>query len=247
MKNKLYVGLKRTLAPPKKGLFIHHKVPDIRLAETFEPQRDCFNPLRDMDYKKACMLVGVFEALFPAGQNTLTKEGVPDILLEELMQEPKKLSDMFPNKSKDPSYVSAQRMVSRIVRSPLLKRALCSRSNFSFKSDIVLAHIDPKAITDFDARALGLFLMAHFEGQIVVPDFNKYAADLHIRLLDEERLIAGVNTLDELPPKLRQRMLLVKDKVLSGTTYDDAVVLAKYAGLITGTNEFNDFVRSAIG
>jgi hypothetical protein len=47
----------------------------------------------------------------------------------------------------------------------------------------------------------------------------------------EDRLIAGVNTLAELPPKLRQRALLIPEKAASGATHDDAETSAKYKGL----------------
>ena len=61
------------------------------------------------------------------------------------------------------------------------------------------------------------------------------------------RLIAGVNVLNELPPKLRQGMLLIKDKRASGATFEDAETLAQYAGLQPSTVGFNDFVSEAMG
>jgi hypothetical protein len=63
-----------------------------------------------------------------------------------------------------------------------------------------------------------------------------------VSLIREKRLIAGVNCLEELPPSLRQAVLLIEDRVGSGTTYEDAEVLAKYARLRPGTTGFNDFV-----
>jgi hypothetical protein len=42
-------------------------------------------------------------------------------------------------------------------------------------------------------------------------------------LIRENRLIAGVHTLEE--PKLRQTVLLIKDKVASGATVEDAEIL----------------------
>jgi hypothetical protein len=68
----------------------------------------------------------------------------------------------------------------------------------------------------------------HTEVQIVVPDFGFYGRDIHSRLIREERVIAGVNTLNELPPKLRQMALLIKDKQASGATVEDAEELARY-------------------
>jgi len=57
-----------------------------------------------------------------------------------------------------------------------------------------------------------------------------------------ERLVAGVNSLDELPAKLRKAVLLIKDKKGSGTTYEDAVTLATCARLLPGTDGFSGFV-----
>ena len=51
----------------------------------------------------------------------------------------------------------------------------------------------------------------------------------------------------ELPPKLRQHVLLIKDKVPSGTTFEDAEILAGYAGLVRGANGYNAFVEQAMG
>jgi hypothetical protein len=99
---------------------------------------------------------------------------------------------------------------------------------------------------DFDALVLGLLLMAQFKGQIVVPDFGFYGRDLHASLIRQNRLIAGVNSLAELTPKLRQSMLLIKDKVACSTTGDDAETLALYAGMPRGTNKFNEYVQHAI-
>jgi hypothetical protein len=87
---------------------------------------------------------------------------------------------------------------------------------------------------EFDALVIGLLLMAQFKGQIVVPDFGFYGRDLHSILIREERLIGGVDFLDQLPPKLRQLAVLM-DTVPSGTTFEDGE-----------TNEYNDFVHAAM-
>jgi hypothetical protein len=73
--------------------------------------------------------------------------------------------------------------------------------------------------------------MAHFKGQIVVPDFGFYGREAHISLIRENRLIARVNSLAELPPKLQQSVLLIKDKEAAGATLANAfrtVSLAEY-------------------
>jgi hypothetical protein len=115
---------------------------------------------------------------------------------------------------------------------------------------VILAKVGRAALGDFDALVLGLFLMARFQGQIVVPDFGFYGREAHVSLIREKRLIAGVNTLEELPPKLRQAVLLIKDKQGSGATAEDAETLATYAGLrpdfAREDNEHSRFVRDAM-
>jgi hypothetical protein len=56
----------------------------------------------------------------------------------------------------------------------------------------------------------------------------------------------GVNSLGELPVNLRQSVLLIEDKVATGTTLEDAEMLAAHARLARGTNGFNEFVQDAI-
>ena len=41
-------------------------------------------------------------------------------------------------------------------------------------------------------------LIAQFKGQLVIPSFGLYGRDAHVNLIEEDRLIAGVNTLGEL-------------------------------------------------
>jgi hypothetical protein len=248
--NKLYVGREKTVELPKGGcLLIDDEIRDVkewRRPRIFDPLKHSFNPLKDIDYRKACDLVAVFEAVFPAGAGTLTKEGVPDVLLEALLAGPERLDTLLEDKSADPSYVSAQRMVRRLMRSPVLKRVFCNPTNFTFnRNSVNMARINRAELGDFDALVLGLFLMAQFEGQIVCPDFGFYGRDLHIASIRGQRLIAGVNFLDELPPKLLQSALLIKDKEPKGATVDDAETVALYAGLIRGTNAYNDFVERA--
>jgi hypothetical protein len=67
-----------------------------------------------------------------------------------------------------------------------------------------------------------------------------------VSLLRDGRLIAGVNTLQELTPKLRQNVLLITDKVAAGTTYEDAETLAKYSRFVPGQGGFTDYVKTAM-
>ena len=138
-------------------------------------------------------------------------------------------------------------MLDDILVSPLLRRVLCNPTNFSFNpNSVIQARINRVELGDFDALVLGLLLMSHARGQVVVPDFGFYGREIHSRLIREERLIAGVSYLDELPDTLRAAVLLIKEKRLSGTTADDAEELAKYERLREGTVALHDFVESAI-
>jgi hypothetical protein len=56
-----------------------------------------------------------------------------------------------------------------------------------------MARINRAELGDFDALVLGLLLMGHFKGQLVVPDLGFYGRDAHVSLVREERLIGGVN------------------------------------------------------
>jgi hypothetical protein len=131
-----------------------------------------------------------------------------------------------------PGHVWAYSKVQRILRSPVLKMVLCSKPNFSLnKRSVVLARIDRSALGRFDALVLGLFLMAEFKGQIVVPHFGFYARPFHADLIEEERLIAGVRALSQInDDALRDQCLLIEEKIGSRTTVADARTLMDYEG-----------------
>lgn len=81
-----------------------------------------------------------------------------------------------------------------------------------------------------------------------MPDFGFYGREAHATLIREGRLIAGVNFLDELPPKLRNSVLLIKDKEASGATAADAELLTTYqSGFSRGQDGFSSYVQAAMG
>ena len=249
--NRLEIGLSKKVFFPEGGyFFIDDEVPDIPRARIFDPNEDCFNPLARRDYRKCCSLVENFDALFSRGEDTLTKDTGLDFISDALEGEAKSLEDLVPTPDKTSStgHIWAYGKLRRILRSPVLKRVLCSSGRqFSFNPrSVILARINRAELGEFDALALGLFLISSFKGQVVIPDFGFYGRDIHTSLVRENRLVAGVNFLDELPDKLRQSVLLMNDKMPSGATYDDAQTLARYARLLPGTNEYNDFVHAAM-
>jgi hypothetical protein len=213
-------------------------------AKLFDIAQHSFNPVRDIDYLQQCAFISIMMEAFPAGESTLTKEGVPDVFFEALAQKPKRLDQLFTGKSDDPSYLSAQRMVRRILRSPVLSQVLSKPTNFSFKGSVI-ARIDPAELAEFDALLLAWLLIGQHKGQIVVPDSGLYLRPLHLSLIRQNRLTAGLQTFAEIEDrKLRQALELIPDKQGAGCTYDDAIVLAQYAGLNPGQVSHTEFVQA---
>ena len=253
--NKLFVGRNFEIEIPRGGCLLidttARAIPDWRRPRIFDPLLNSFNPLANLDYRKSCDIVDIFDALFLRGDTTLTKETGLDYIAELLERRPKsfqELADLIPtpDKKSTTGHQWAYAKVRRILRSPVLSKVFCERPNFSFKRGSVnQARIDRSELGPFDTLALGLFLIAEFPGQIIVPNFGPYARPLHAALIDENRLIAGVRTLSQLKGELHD-MALLMEKVGQGCIYDDAQVLAKYEGHIPGTNAFNAFVDAAM-
>ena len=248
MMNKLYVGFSKQITLPKGGcLFIADEVPDVSRARVFDPLKHSFNPLDGIDYRKAREIAEILYTVSPQGENTLTVRNGKRALLRMLLDGRKRLNDDVKPGRKDDAANEAQAAIDDLLMSPVLKRVLCNRTNFSFNPrSTILARVSRTDLGDFDALVLGLFLIAHFRGQLVIPDFGFYGRDAHMAHVRQGRLIAGVDVLNELPPKLRQGMLLIKDKRASGATFEDAETLAQYAGLQPDTVGFNDFVADAM-
>jgi hypothetical protein len=68
-----------------------------------------------------------------------------------------------------------------------------------------------------------------YPGQVIIPDFGFYAPDFHASLIRQGRLAIGVIALAELD-RMQQMVLLIKDKIVRHSTFDDAETLARYAG-----------------
>jgi hypothetical protein len=198
---------------------------------------------------KAREIADILYTVSPQGENTLTVRNGKRALLKMLLDGPKALDKLPRNYGKaDVGPLEALATVDDILVSPVLRRVLCNPTNFSFNPNSkILARINRAELGDVDALVLGLLLMAHFKGQIVVPDFGFYGRDLHQANIREGRLIAGVNFLGELPPKLRQAALLIDGKVPSGTTLEHAETIAQYEGLVPGTIGFTPSLSEMSG
>jgi hypothetical protein len=147
-------------------------------------------------------------------------------------------------------------MVGDLLASPVLRRVLCEiEPVFSFNPrSRIQARINRAELGEFDSLVLGLFLIGQYKGQVVVPALGFYGRDVHTSLIRENRLIAGVNYLDELKrkaPELREAVLLMKEKAAKGATFKDAVELAEIAGLrpdfMREDNDYNRFIQGAMG
>jgi hypothetical protein len=240
--NKLFVGFSKNVETPRGGfLLIDDEVRDIPRSRVFDPMKHSFNPLKGIDYKRARELAELFYTISPQGDNTLTVRNGKRALLKALLK-----ADRLDGVKAAKGDEEVKALIDDILISPVLRRVLCNPTNFSFNpKSAVVARISRKELGDVDALVLGLLLMSHAQGQVVVADLGFYGRDFHSRLIREERLIAGVNYLDELSGGLRKSVLLINEKVLSGTTVEDAEELARYERLGKGTNAFFDFVENA--
>lgn len=238
--NKLYVGLNKKIELPEDGfLFIDDQIPKGRKGRIFDPYKHSFNPLENIDHKKARQIADILYLIYPQGENTLTVRNGKRALLLSLL-EAKRLDQIEGDEE-------VAGMLDDMLTSPVLQRVLCRTTNFTFDPRTVsFARLNRSELGDFDALVLGLLLTAHFQGQVVLPDFGFYGRDVHLELIRQNRLIAGVNFLAELPPRLQQSVLLVKEKIACGAIVEDAETLARYAGHIPHTNAFNDFVARAV-
>jgi hypothetical protein len=61
-------------------------------------------------------------------------------------------------------------MIGELLFTDVLRSVLCSENDFAFtgKNTKVFARVNRAELGEFNALVLGLFLMAHFKGQVVV-------------------------------------------------------------------------------
>jgi hypothetical protein len=209
-------------------------------AKLFDPAIHNFNPLRGMDYRRARDFAETIYTASPQGQDTLTVRNGRRALTRLLLERPLSL-DRLP-RSQDPGAEEALAIVDDLLISPTLQRVFTGRPLFRFQGPIV-AKLDRAQLGDFDAFVLASLLTQRFQGRIIIPDFGFYGRSFHVPLIRQNRLVAGVSTLSELAPTLRQQVLLIRDKEGAQCTYDDALTLALYAGLTPGETGHTAFVQ----
>lgn len=194
-------------------------------TKLFDPFEHSFNPLQGMDYLRACDFVSVMQERFAAGSDTLTKEGAWDVMLAALLERPRSLAHMLTDDSKDSGYISAQRMIRRLLMSPVLRRVFCERPHFKFGEASVVARLDRSRLGDFDAFIIALLLIGQHKGQVIVPDGGFYLRPLHVSLIRQDRLTVGLRYLAELPLPMQHAVLAIEDKHLMRLLPDDAETL----------------------
>ena len=91
--NRLVVGTDKseiTKHLPDAFLFIDDDIstvplPPRRKVTKLDLSHHSYNPLRDIDYKRAKELIAVLDAVFPEGEDTLTKKASNFVLLNALL------------------------------------------------------------------------------------------------------------------------------------------------------------------
>ena len=213
----------------------------------FDVSEHQFTPLKGMSYLKAREFISELDSVFPEGENTLTKKGSNFILLHALLSKPKTLGTLLSD-SKGPHKRDAYQKIQMLLLSPVLERVLNHPTNPSFTGTII-AKLNRVELGEFDCFVLANLLISQYSGPVMLPDFGFYACPFHVKLIRQNRLIAGVTSLDEVP-KLKSHLLQIETKTGSQCTYDDAVTLAKYAGLRPdhdhADNPYEAFIQACI-
>jgi hypothetical protein len=223
-------------------------------ARLFDPAHHSFDPLKGMDYKRARDFADTLYSASPGGENTLTVRNGRRALVRLLVARPRRLTDLpSPVDTKDDVEKEALAMVEDLLLSPILRQVLCApKPNFRIGEGTTVAKLDRAQLGDFDAFVLASLLIGQHEGQIVVPDFGFYGRPLHMSLIRQRRLTAGVNALSELKKSdgLSEALLTFPNKYGQACTYKDAVELANAKGLVPDLtrvdNDYNNFIRAAV-
>lgn len=245
----LVLGTRPTFTFPESYLLVGPVAdaipePKRRKVTRLDFSQHSFNPLKDIDLKKARAIAEIIYAAYPQGENTLTVRNGKRALTRHLLTA-KRLDD-FPEGNDDASR-EVKDILSDIFLSQVLKDVLCRPNNFQLKG-IVIADIDQAELGPLDAFLLTNFLVLAYKGHVVVPNFGLYACPFHVSLIRQGRLTAGLHFLDEVPLKIRQNLLLSGPRYGTGCSYEDAVELAKYdCPHRPATNEYNAYIERWMG
>jgi hypothetical protein len=247
MKTQLHVGSRISLKPTEACLFINDQLPaqNKYRPKVFDPAKYHFNPLAGIDERKAQELADIVYMIYPQGESTLTVRKGKWELAPALLKA-KSLADVTGGEE-------VTGVLGDLLFNPLVRDCLCGSRQFIFEQDrVIFARLNRAEIGDRAALTIGLFLIASYKGQIVLPDAAFYLRDAHVNLIRENRLIAGVGRLSELRNQedLRSALLTIKEIEARGAVYPDAVELATIAGLRDDldhkNNDYRKFIDAAM-
>lgn len=219
-------------------------IPPGRKVTRLDLRKHHLNPLEGMNYKRARDFISILDAIYPEGLNTLTRKNSNFVLLNALMSGETHLDKLIHPDNADPAAIDAYQKIETLLVSPVLRAVFCKPTNFTQR--VVLAKLDRALIGDFDAFAIASFLVSQFKGHVVIPDFGFYGRDFHISLIRQHRLTAGLYSFSEVDIKLRQALLTIPRKIAYRATFEDAQLLANYAGKEPHTMGHGDFIEEAM-
>jgi hypothetical protein len=241
--NLLQIGLAEKHFEYPKGSLVITDEPILKRGEKlYDPAKDGLNPL-PKQYREAREFAA---ALFPDKDLMTYRNGRR--ALTRLVTKAASLDTIKYGRNDDDE--EAKGVVEDILLSPLLRAALQKPiPRWFYSGATIVVRLNRKEIGDDDAKVFANILISQHRGPIVIDDFGCYAREHHAALIRDERLIAGVYTLSELPEKLRDRAMHMP-KVGKGCTYKDAEVLATYAKLrpdpTREDNPYNRFIKGAM-
>lgn len=242
----LYLGKAEIEWPTGSWFFIGEKC-DHPKVRVFDPRHHSFNPLKNIDKKTARQIAKVPYLAAPEGTNTLTVRNGRRALAPALFKAGR-FDQVQVNSSIKGVNEEVQGILDDLLFTDVMKGVLCSENEFGFEGHNrkTFARIDRQELGDEDALVLGLLLMLHAKGHVIVDDLGFYGLDMHVGLARQGRLSGWVSTLDELPDRLWKEMLR-GDKKYGGVTYEDAVELARYdCKFPPTTNEYHAFIEGAM-
>lgn len=236
--NKAYIGFHvKPSVPEGPVLLICDELPEVALPfqRVYQPEKQSIDVLRGIDERRAEELSDSLYDIYPESTTLTVRNGRQD--LRDALLKADRLEKVTGTEEVD-------RVIRDILFQPVVRNALCSRSSVFriAKENVVVARLNRKEIGDKAALIIGLVLLNMYKAQVVVEDFGFYGRRAHRRLVREDRLIAQVNSLKELPEELRNSFLSIREREGKGVLFDDAETIAKLDGLRPGRNEFNDRV-----
>lgn len=208
----------------------------------FQVKKHSFNTLENNNHKRAREIAASIYAASPYGDSTLTvrngRRALAKLTLEATYL------DTITGDKKNPAIAEALATLDDMFLSPVLKKVLCKPTNFPLDGTI-LARLNRAELGEFDYKILVYLLLATYKGQVVAPEFGSFGTEHHVSLIDQDRLIAGMNFLDEIP-KLKNQLVLIEDKILKHCTTDDAETLAPYCGYAPTITGYSEFIKASI-